>query len=86
MLSDEEKALVERREDQVYIDRLLSNEDKERIEASLSIDKFLALQEVRQSGSKGLKQEVNFSTINIIPREVKEPGSEKEVNHPQEIE
>ena len=78
MLSDEEKALVERREDQVYIDRLLSNEDKERIEASLSIDKFLALQEVRQSGSKGLKQEVNFSMINIIPREVKEPGSEKE--------
>ena len=33
---------------------------------------------MRQSGSKGLKQEVNFRMINIIPREVKEPGSEKE--------
>ena len=37
MLSDEEKALVKKTEDQVYIDRLLSNEDKE----SLNIDKFL---------------------------------------------
>ena len=41
---------------------------------------------MRHRWSKGLKQEVNFSTINIISRVVKEPGSEKEVNHPQEIE
>ena len=36
MLSDEEKTLVERSKDWVYIDRLLSNEDKAMIEALLS--------------------------------------------------
>ena len=43
MLSDEEKTLVERSTDRVYIDRLLSNEDKARIEALLSNEEFLAL-------------------------------------------
>ena len=49
MLSDEEKALVERTEDRVYIDMLLSNEDKARIEVSLSNEEFLALLEVKHS-------------------------------------
>jgi len=49
MLSDEEKVLVERTEDVVYIDRLLSNEDKARIEVSLSNEEFLALLEVKHS-------------------------------------
>ena len=35
MLSDEEKALVEVEKDRVYIDRLLSNDDKAMIEAIL---------------------------------------------------
>ena len=49
MLSDEEKALVERTVDRVYVDMLLSNEDKARIEVSLSNEEFLALLEVKHS-------------------------------------
>ena len=40
MLNNKEKSLVERAKYWVYIDRLLSNEDKARIEASLSIAEF----------------------------------------------
>ena len=36
MLSNKNKALVERAEDRVYIDKLLNNEDKAEIETSLS--------------------------------------------------
>ena len=49
MLSDEEKALVERTVDRVYVDMLLSNEDKARIEVSLSNEEFLVLLEVKHS-------------------------------------
>ena len=35
MMSNEEKVLVERTEDRVYIDRFLSDEDEVKIEASL---------------------------------------------------
>ena len=40
MLSNKNKALVERAEDRVYIDKLLNNEDKAKIETSLSNEEY----------------------------------------------
>ena len=85
MLSSKEKGLVERTEDWVYIDRLLSNEDKARIETLLSNEEFLALLEVKYSTSKGLNQAVNFSAGSIIQQEVPKSGSEQEVNQILEV-
>ena len=61
MLSDEEKALVEKTDGRVYIESLMNDEDKDKVEALLSIDEFLTLLEVKQNLSKGLHHEVNFS-------------------------
>jgi len=47
LMSNEEKDLVYSTEDLVYIDRLVSNEDKDRIEALMSDEEFLALMEVK---------------------------------------
>ena len=43
LMSNEEKDLVYSTEDLVYIDRLVSNKDKDRIEALMSDEEFLAL-------------------------------------------
>lgn len=62
MLGDEEKALVEKTEDQVYIDRLVSNEDKTRIEALIKYEEFLTLMEAEHGASNRLNHAVNLRT------------------------
>jgi len=46
-MSDEEKDLMYNTEDLVYMVRLVSNEDKAKIEALMSDEEFLALMEFK---------------------------------------
>ena len=71
-MSDEERELVDSTEDLIYIDRLVSNEDKARIEALLSDEEFLELMELKHGTSKGLNRAVNLSTGLVIQQEVME--------------
>ncbi len=48
-MSDEERDLVYETEELVYIDRLVSEEDKAKIEASLSNEEFLTLMKIKHS-------------------------------------
>ena len=80
MLSDEEKALVERTEGWIYKDRLLSNEDKAMIEAMLKeevkamaerekdqvhIDRLDRFVEVKLIVEKGLNHRVNLELSHL---------------------
>ena len=49
LMSDEERDLVYETEELVYIDRLVSEEDKAKIEASLSNEEFLTLMKIKHS-------------------------------------
>ena len=94
MLSDEEKALVERTEGWIYKDRLLSNEDKAMIEAMLReeekamaerekdqfhIDRLDRFVEVKLIVEKGLNHRVNLDSGKLEKQEMTISCSEQEL-------
>ena len=70
MLSDEEKALVEKTDDWVYIDSLVSNKDKARIVILMKNEEFLISMEAEQGASNRLNHTVSPRTGIEIQQEV----------------
>ena len=88
MLSDEEKALVEKTDDWVYIDRLVSNKDKARIETLMKDEEFLISMEAEHGASNRLNNTGSPRTGIEIQQEVTEScyyGSRRKKTGKQEL-